>query len=340
LTLLLVYGVSAADPTCSHGKLSIDEPSCCCAAKCRRCGGSGCGPVNECCCGDIAKNDHSCATFNAPCTIHHAPTPAPLPPVPATKVNPKRGFVADGAQSCDEPLLLNTSGWYYGYNVQDPYRKPGLSGNCAKSNETDQSRFTPMDWCLSSLKTPIPSYVPTGEGSLFMGFNEPNNLHNCHTSAEAVATAWGTVMTNWPHSQLVSPATAGNGVQWYDDFFSNCTKMYGKQGCRISFLATHCYSCTPSSTLSYLKTLNERYGYPVWLTEFSCGDHAQGRPREDHIKFMRDVLPLLDAAPFVHRYSWMSAKDTSNKRGLLETVSTSDGGTKVRLTDLGKIWNS
>ena len=35
-----------------------------------------------------------------------------------------------------------------------------------------------------------------------------------------------------------------------------------------------------------------RYGYPVWLTEFSCGDGASGRPTKDHVEFMRAVLPL------------------------------------------------
>ena len=40
------------------------------------------------------------------------------------------------------------------------------------------------------------------------------------------------------------------------------------------YLAAHDYSCTPTSTMDYLKQLHERYGYKVWLTEFSCGDGA------------------------------------------------------------------
>ena len=72
----------------------------------------------------------------------------------------------------------------------------------------------------------------------------------------------------------------------------------------------------------------------MWLTEFSCGDHADGKPTSDHLAYMRAVLPLLDAADFVYRYSWMSARDSSGKRGLLETV---DG--KARLTELGEVYN-
>jgi hypothetical protein len=59
--------------------------------------------------------------------------------------------------------------------------------------------------------------------------------------------------------------------------------------CNISYLAAHDYACDPTTTLSYLETLHTRYGFPVWLTEFSCGDHADGRPTDDHIRFMTKV---------------------------------------------------
>lgn len=36
-----------------------------------------------------------------------------------------------------------------------------------------------------------------------------------------------TVMSNHPESMLVSPATAGNGLPWFDQFFGNCTALYG-----------------------------------------------------------------------------------------------------------------
>lgn len=254
----------------------------------------------------------------------------------ASAVNPKRGFVADDVatlHSCDTPLLLTQSGWYYNYNQANPYHKAGLTGDCAKANATDKDRFTPMDWCLSSINSTIPADVNT---TFFMGFNEPNNANNCNTDAATVAKAWGRVMALHPTSQLVSPATAGNGTKWYDEFFGNCSKLYGAQGCRISYLATHDYSCTPSSTMSYLKNLHDRYGYKVWLTEFSCGDHAAGRPTLDHVAFMKSIVPLLDAASYVYRYSWMSSHDTSSLRGLVEA----DANGNAQLTELGKLWNS
>jgi len=329
--LALFKLASASDPTCGKGLLSRDGAACC-AHSCGRCGGTSCqnlpGGASKCCSSRIEGAGQSCKTHDPPCVM-----PAGPPPPPATKVNPKRGFVADGAQSCDTPLLLNVSGWYYGYNVNNPYRSSTLKGDCARANATDKKRFVPMNWCLSSMHKAVPADV---DDSIFMGFNEPNNLHNCNTDAETVAKAWATVMQLHPNSELVSPATSGNGIKWYDEFFSNCTHLYGPKGCNVSYLATHDYSCTPSSTLAYLKQLHERYGKKVWLTEFSCGDHAQGRPMAEHVEFMKAVLPLLDGADYVARYSWMSARDASDRRGLVET----DAQGTVKLTELGQIWNS
>lgn len=62
---------------------------------------------------------------------------------------------------------------------------------------------------------------------------------------------------------------------------------------------------------------------------------ADGNPTAMHVEFMQGVLPLLDQADYVYRYSWMSSRDKSGLRGLMETV---DG--KDQLTVLGKIYNT
>ena len=46
---------------------------------------------------------------------------------------------------------------------------------------------------------------------------------------------------------------------------------------------------------------------------------------------------LLDAADFVFRYSWMSARDSTGKRGLVEDDGAKGGA--VRLSELGQVWN-
>lgn len=233
----------------------------------------------------------------------------------------------------------------------------------------EPTRFAPMNWCTSAIPTPVPSYVSQ---AYFMGFNEPNNDSQCNISPAAAAKAWSEVMRLHPNSQLVSPATAGNGIAWFEAFFGNCTSLYGSNGCNIAYLAAHDYSCEPSHTMAYLQQLHDHFGYKVrggtphpstvrppkesqltapcvfaatcdgapsthqiWLTEFSCGDNHQHRPTSDHERYMRAVVPLLDGADFVYRYAWMSARDPSGRRGLVETVN----GT-AQLTQLGQIYNT
>lgn len=70
--------------------------------------------------------------------------------------------------------------------------------------------------------------------------------------------------------------------------------------------------------------------YPLCAAEFSCGDGAQGKPMSAHLAYMKEVLPLLDAAPFVYRYAWMSARNSL--RGLVTANGT--------LTELGVAFNT
>ena len=156
-------------------------------------------------------------------------------------------------------------------------------------------------------------------------------------SAQAAATAMKQIMDANPAALLVSPSTAGDGTSWYADFFAACTSLYGAGGCRISAIAAHDYSCTPSSTLAYLQKLHDAFALPIWLTEFSCGAHSAGRPTADHEAFMRGIVPLLEAAPFVQRYFWMSARDTSSQRNLVVAGSS---GPASALTPLGRLYLS
>lgn len=239
--------------------------------------------------------------------------------VTAESFSPKRGYVADDCKGrlCNGNALLNAA-WYYAYNPSDPY---GSSPS-----------FVPMHWCLKGQSSPLPSGT---NATFLLGYNEPNVASQCNLSPAAAASAWGAILKGWGGgaTQLVSPATAGNGFSWLDAFLGNCSKIYGERGCQIKYIAVHYYSCTPEATMSYLKQLHTRYGLPVWLTEFSCGDSRENRPEDDHLTFMRTIFPLLDAAPYVYRYAWMSGSGAN--RGLL----TGDPGSQT-LTSLGTLFKS
>lgn len=148
------------DPTCAHG-VTDEVAEYCCAASCGVCGGEDCqhhpGGQADCCCGAIKTEGRNCSQTGAPCVMPPPPPAPPAPPVrPAHAINAKRGFVGDGG-NCNDAVALNVSGWYYGYNVVNPYRSAKAQGDCALANSSahlDQ-RFAPMNWCLSSLTTPV-----------------------------------------------------------------------------------------------------------------------------------------------------------------------------------------
>jgi hypothetical protein len=190
-----------------------------------------------------------------------------------------------------------------------------------------------MHWCIKGLNASLP---PGVNSTFLLGYNEPNNLHNCNISPETAAESWQVVLDRWGGgaTQLVSPATAGNGIPWLDEFFGNCTKLYGPSGCKITHVAVHDYTCTPSTLMAYLQQVHDRYKMPVWLTEFSCGDGAQNKPMADHLAYMKAVFPLLDAADYVFRYAWMSA--SGGGRAL---VSGTVGG-QQSLTPVGELFNT
>ena len=200
-------------------------------------------------------------------------------------------------------MLLNAA-WFYAYNPASPY-----------SSNPPSPAFVAMHWCEKGQDEPLPA----GTNATFMlGYNEPNLKGQCGLAPADAAAAWGVYLKRWGGggTQLVSPATAGNGIPWLDQFLGNCTAQYGAKGCQLSYVAVHDYTCNATSLLGYLKTVHDRYSMKVWLTEFSCGDGRDNKPQEKHLAYMTEVFPLLDAADFVFRYAWMSGNSTN--RGLLQ----------------------
>eukprot|EP01062_Namystynia_karyoxenos_P002055 TRINITY_DN1070_c0_g2_i1.p2 TRINITY_DN1070_c0_g2~~TRINITY_DN1070_c0_g2_i1.p2 ORF type:complete len:298 (+),score=78.38 TRINITY_DN1070_c0_g2_i1:78-896(+) len=249
-------------------------------------------------------------------------------------LKPKRGYVVNKVMSCNEQRELNNIGWYYSYTVADKYRKEGLPGNCEETKPITEEKFVPMYWCMKAFNDTVHTYV---NRSFLLGFNEPNNQKNCNSTPRELALAWSTVMRKWPNSTLVSPATSGHGAEYYKQFFGNCSQLYGKEGCRISHLATHCYSCNSNHTMEYLQSLYDLFGLPIWLTEFSCQAGGRNETQVRHLEYMKEIVPILDASPIIYRYAWMAGldhdHDPEHNRGLFN--KTTD-----QLTELGRVYNS
>ena len=111
-----------------------------------------------------------------------------------------------------------------------------------------------MNWCLSSVDAAVPAYV---NRTYFMGFNEPNNAHNCHTDAAAVARAWGHIMALHPRSALVSPATAGNGGEASPAVSAGAASVSGVVVTQLDDGESSCASSIPAVPIVHLSKPDE-----------------------------------------------------------------------------------
>ena len=165
--------------------------------------------------------------------------------------------------------------------------------------------FAPMIWG----KKDIPEIdKAAASGTVLLGFNEPNREKQANMTVEEALDLWPRLEAT--RMRLGSPAPAGGGATpggWLDRFMAGCQE----RGYRVDFICLHWYgeSYNPEAATkalqSYLTAVHERYGKPIWLTEFALrnfkGDPATVAEQQ---AFMARVLPMLDGLPFVERYSW------------------------------------
>jgi hypothetical protein len=141
-------------------------------------------------------------------------------------------------------------------------------------------------------------FVAAGTTHL-LGFNEPNSAGQSNLSPARAAALWPAVVATARTAglSLVSPAPAGNGVAWLDAFFAACG------GCLagIDAIAQHTYACSADALRSDLG-LYVKYGKPIWVTEFNCGDGSRNASAPEHRAYMEAALPILDADPHIERW--------------------------------------
>jgi hypothetical protein len=73
-----------------------------------------------------------------------------------------------------------------------------------------------------------------------------------------------------------------------------------------------CYGAALSSYLDRFK----KYGKPIWLTEFACGDTSARSGTVDGQKaFMDEAVPLLEGRSDVFRYAWFIGRSSPVNAG-------------------------
>lgn len=233
--------------------------------------------------------------------------------------------------SCNDFKALNVSWWYDWRMDLNYFHKHNI---CSSSIDSYKNTHVPMVWSYhSNTKINI-----ANEAQFILGFNEPNHRNQANLTPQQAAVAWPDMERNSKGKPLVSPSAApcgancnhGDTVNWFNEFFKHCNN------CRIDYLATHAYFCNADRTMHFLENLYHKYGRKIWLTEFACANTA------DPVKtlnYMKHILPRLEAADYVFRYSWYMARITGSNPFVNSAASLLEPHTST-LTALGQYYNN
>ncbi|KAF2743007.1 glycoside hydrolase family 128 protein [Sporormia fimetaria CBS 119925] len=149
-----------------------------------------------------------------------------------------------------------------------------------------------------------------------LSFNEPDQCGNGGACMQHIPTTvdehrrWIEPLRSKYGDRLIvgSPAITngvgdpanGNimGLPYLKEFLKQC------HGCQIDFVVIHWYDSArnPGYFKWHVEQVHRETGKPVWITEFG----PSGTEHEQAL-FLTDVLPWLDAQPYVHRYSMFMA---------------------------------
>ena len=154
-----------------------------------------------------------------------------------------------------------------------------------------------------------------------LGFNEPDHPAQANMSVDRAIQLWPRLQATG--LRLGSPATTGPASPWLADFMAKAKR----KGLRVDFMTMHRYAWPKADDfLRKVTELHERYGKPVWVTEYAVADWdaTSSRPciysRAQTEDFMRATVAGLRAMPFVERFAWKTRPAGDIKIGLLRLV--------------------
>ncbi|WP_432050932.1 sigma-70 family RNA polymerase sigma factor [Verrucosispora sp. NA02020] len=228
------------------------------------------------------------------------PTPTAVRPAapPPAATSTKKGVGVWTFDGVDRALADSGASWYYTWNVAHP----GVT-------TPRGSEFVPMIWGADSV-TAANLRQARQNGKYLLGFNEPDLNGQANMSVERALDLWPQLeATGLP---LGSPAVAWGGDrpgEWLDRFMAGVKE----RGLRVDFIALHWYggdfriANAVGQLRSYLQAVHDRYGLPIWLTEFALIDFSNGvrfPTQAQQAAFLTEATRMLRGLPWLHRYAW------------------------------------
>jgi autotransporter-associated beta strand protein len=219
----------------------------------------------------------------------------------------KKGYGGgDGATTICEPL------WFYDWGDG--------------STSTLDREFIPIKWDETGNYNNINNKQKSTQ---VLGYNEPDSCSQANISVADALAIWPSLMQSG--LRVGAPAVsdsglAGEGLDWLYNFMNQATN----RGYRVDYIPIHWYKCGQSaaSFSNYLYTVYQKYGRPIWVTEWNNGaSWCQGDiSYATSATTISNFINMLESAPFVERYAiypWWS--DTSGLAVVTNSVLTPVG---------------
>ena len=97
-------------------------------------------------------------------------------------------------------------------------------------------------------------------------------------------------------------------------------------GCQIDFVVAHYYAWDNAQDFkNYLEKFHKTFNKPVWVTEF-------GVTSGDANAFLKQVLPWMDAQPWIERYAYHMVAPSTGTSTDKKYLISADGNS---LSDIG-----
>jgi RNA polymerase sigma factor (sigma-70 family) len=236
-----------------------------------------------------------------PATHHPVPRPKKTsPPPPAVVTTAQKGVSTWSFAGFDQALTESGASWYYNWGASPSGTAvPGVS-------------FVPMIWGAANVTTATLDEVRR-EGSVLLGFNEPDMSSQSNMSVQQALDLWPKLMATG--MTLGSPAVSAGAAtpgSWLDQFMQGAKA----RGYRVSFITVHWYggdfdtSAAVSELRQYLQAIYDRYHLPVWVTEFALTNFSGATPtfptQSQQAAFLTAAASMLAGLPYLQRYAWFA----------------------------------
>jgi hypothetical protein len=245
---------------------------------------------------------------------------APVCPGTANAASSKRGVAAARFLATDPGALTRLGAhWAYDWSARVPNRRLPLA-------------WVPMVWGAASVTSSTIAELrrerASGRARELLGFNEPDSHTQSNMSPQLAASLWPRLESTG--LRLGSPAPAVPGDGWLDAFMAIAAHRH----LRVDFIALHAYQdfTDPNAVADLrreLTAIHAKYHRPLWVTEIGTVDIRIWGRRMLHTptkamarSYMKRVLPMLNALPFVQRYAWFTDNCWNHAECRLSTLLT------------------